>query len=433
MSNNIVIGAGISGLSFGYFFKDTCLIFEKESVAGGLCKSVKDKGFTFDYSGHFIHIKDKKIKKFLEKILGKKLLTVKRNAAIYFRGRLIPFPFQANLYYLDDNEKKECIKGIEERKNVKIYDDMPFIDWCKAMFGNGITKYFMEPYNQKLWSYDLKKLTAAWTAPFVPKPSAESIIETAYKKNDVKYGYNSEFYYPSEAGCGAVAESLFKKLKQYVLTNVKTENIDWKNKFVFAGGRKYAYDNLISTQPLPELIKQLKNPPKIISNCLRKLSVSSVRCVNIGIKYKRELPKLIQGKHWIYFPDKEYPFYRIGIYSNVCAGIAPKKCYSLYVEFSDHENKYENKCESMICYLKKAGVMNADDEVMTINVIDIPYAYVIFDKNKKKTLEIIKTFLNKNNIYITGRYGAWEYSFMEKNIIDAKNLAVELNKKNEKN
>ena len=201
MTNNIVIGAGISGLSFGYFSKKPFIIFEKENTAGGLCKSIKDNGFTFDYSGHFIHIKDKKIKSLIEKLTGKKLLTVKRNSVILFNDKLMPFPFQANLYYLTDQQKQQCIKGIRNRKNIKIYDDMPFIDWAKAMFGTGITKYFMQPYNQKLWNYNLKKLTAAWTAPFVPKPTQESIINSAYKQNEQKYGYNSVFYYPSKNGC----------------------------------------------------------------------------------------------------------------------------------------------------------------------------------------------------------------------------------------
>ena len=90
------------------FSKRNFMLFEKEKRGGGLCKSIKDNGFTFDYSGHFIHIKNKKIKKFIEDILGKKLLTVQRNSVIYFNGKIIPFPFQANLYYLSDKEKREC-------------------------------------------------------------------------------------------------------------------------------------------------------------------------------------------------------------------------------------------------------------------------------------------------------------------------------------
>ena len=115
MTNNIVIGAGISGLSFGYFSKKPFIIFEKENTVGGLCKSVKDNGFIFDYSGHFIHIKNKKIKSLIEKVIGKKLLTVKRNSVILFDKKIIPFPFQANLYYLTEQQKQKCIKGIKNK------------------------------------------------------------------------------------------------------------------------------------------------------------------------------------------------------------------------------------------------------------------------------------------------------------------------------
>ena len=188
MTNNIVIGAGISGLSFGYFSKKPFIVFEKENIVGGLCKSVKDNGFTFDYSGHFIHIKEKKIKSLIEKLIGKKLLKVNRNSVILFDNKIIPFPFQANLYYLNERQKQKCIDGIKKRKNIKIYNNMPFIDWAKAMFGDGITNYFMQPYNKKLWNCSLKKLTAEWTAPFVPKPSQEEIIKSAYNKNEQNYG-----------------------------------------------------------------------------------------------------------------------------------------------------------------------------------------------------------------------------------------------------
>ena len=305
MTTNIVIGAGISGLSFGYFSKKPFIIFEKEKTVGGLCKSIKDNGFTFDYSGHFIHIKNKKIKSLLEKVIGKKLLTIKRNSAILFNNKIMPFPFQANLYYLTDQQKQKCIEGIKKRKNIKIYDDMPFIDWAKAMFGDGITEYFMQPYNQKLWNYNLKKLTAAWTAPFVPKPSKESIINSAYKQNKQKYGYNSVFYYPSKNGCQAMIDGFYKKLKNNIITNTKVEKIDLKSKIVYADGKSYFYDNIISTQPLKELLLSIKDLPKNIFKLIQKLECTSTKCVNLGIKYKKSLPEKIKDIHWIYIPEKK--------------------------------------------------------------------------------------------------------------------------------
>lgn len=422
---DIIIGAGITGLSYAYFSKRNFMLFEKEKRVGGLCKSIKDNGFTFDYSGHFIHIKNKKIKKFIEDILGKKLLTVQRNSVIYFNGKIIPFPFQANLYYLSDKEKRECIEGIKNRKNVKIYDNMPFIDWCNAMFGKGITKYFMAPYNRKLWNYNLKKMTAAWTAPFVPKPTVKSIEKSVYKKNNDSYGYNSCFYYPQTGGCGSLTESLYKKVKKFVVTDTKVTKINYVDKKIYADGIYYGYTNLISTQPLNLLLKSIKNLPKRIEKLVKNLKFTSVRCINLGIKYKKNISDIIKDKHWIYIPNEKYPFYRVGVYSNVCRKSAPKNCYSLYVEFSGKNNVYDN-CEDTIQYLKNLKIINSDDEIITANIIDMPYAYIIFNKERKKTLNIINKFLTENNIYCVGRYGAWEYSFIEKNIIDAQNLAKKL-------
>ena len=72
--------------------------------------------------------------------------------------------------------------------------------------------------------------------------------------------------------------------------------------------------------------------------------------------------------------------------------------------------------------------MNQDDEVISSNIIDMKYSYVIFNKGRKEYLDKIFNFLKSNNIYCIGRYGSWEYSFIEKNIIDAKKLAEILNK-----
>lgn len=427
-NNNIIIGAGISGLSFGYFTKNPYILFEKSDNPGGLCKSIKEDGFTFDYSGHFIHIKNTEIKRLLEKLTGKKLLKIHRNASIRIKNSSVPFPFQANLYYLPEKEKQECIDGIKKRKDIQIRNDMPFIDWAKAMFGDGITKYFMQPYNEKLWNYDLKKLTASWTAPFVPKPDAQSILKSAYTKNETDYGYNSIFYYPDKNGCGEVINGFYKQLKNSIIKNAEAGEVDYKNKTVFVNGKYFSYNNLISTQPLTELIKNLKNPPKHIIKSAKQLNHTSVRCINIGVKYKKEIPENIKGRHWIYIPEKKYPFYRVGIYSNVSPKLAPKNGYCLYVEFSGRDNVFLN-CEDTIKHLITLGFIGIDDEIVTANILDMPYAYVIFDKNRQKTLDIINKFLNSHGIYSIGRYGAWEYSFIEKNITDAKNLADKLNYK----
>ena len=79
--------------------------------------------------------------------------------------------------------------------------------------------------------------------------------------------------------------------------------------------------------------------------------------------------------------------------------------------------------------MKKLKIINDDDEIITANIVDMPCAYVIFDKQRKKILNKINEFLINNDIYSIGRYGAWEYSFIEKNISDAKKLADSIGKR----
>jgi len=423
--NILIIGAGVSGLAAAYFLKKPYVVLEASNRAGGLCASFYEDGFTFDCSGHFIHIKDEKIKALVAKLTGG-IDEISRNASIYLHNRFIPYPFQANLYYLDPKTKKECVNGVLKRKeNADVRTSMPFIDWSAAMFGAGITKYFMKPYNQKLWSYDLKKMTAAWSGPFVPRPDAKSIVESAYSKNKKKYGYNSVFYYPKNKGCQALIDGFLKKVSPEF--NEKTVKIDLKNKTVLTqSGNKIKYGNIISTQPLTELIKQIQGVPKSIQDAARKLICTSVRCVNIGVSSKHGIPVALKGKHWVYLPESKFSSYRIGIYSNVNAKSAPKNSYSFYVEYSSADGKYKNS-ENAITDLRKAGFIRKTDEITAVNIVDMPYAYVIFDKNIEKALKTIKDFLAKHNIYSIGRYGAWEYSFIEKNIKDAIDIAGKLN------
>jgi len=420
MRKTVIIGAGVSGLAAAYFSKTPYILLEKNQQAGGLCRSFYEDGFTFDCSGHFIHMKDEKIKKLVGELTGG-VDEIERNASIYIHNRFVPYPFQANLYYLDDKTKKSCINGVLKRKEGQVSTSMPFIDWSMAMFGSGITKYFMEPYNKKLWSYDLKKMTALWSGAFVPKPDAAEIIKSAHSKNAKSYGYNSVFYYPKRKGCQALIDGLLKKTKVYA--NVKTQKIDLKNKTVSTSdGQKIKYSKTISTQSLPELTAQIQNAPKEIRQAAAKLIATSVKCVNIGVSSNFGAPKILQNRHWIYLPENKFPFYRIGVYSNANKDSAPKNSYSFYVEFSSSNGVYKN-CENAALDLIKAGFIRKRDKIAALNVVDMPNSYVIFDKNRQPAVDLINAFLKKNKIYSIGRYGAWEYSFIEKNIKDAADAA----------
>ena len=80
----------------------------------------------------------------------------------------------------------------------------------------------------------------------------------------------------------------------------------------------------------------------------------------------------------------------------------------------------------MVKDLRKMGFVGKTDELIASNVIEIPYAYPIIDHEREKALKKINDFLNALDIYSIGRYGAWEYSFIEKNILAASQLTKRL-------
>jgi hypothetical protein len=59
-------------------------------------------------------------------------------------------------------------------------------------------------------------------------------------------------------------------------------------------------------------------------------------------------------------------------------------------------------------------------------VVDIPYAYVIYDDFRKKNLPSIMDFLKSNGIWSIGRYGSWSYMSMEDAILEGKATAEDV-------
>lgn len=419
-----IIGAGISGLACAYHLKkyrtkaETSL-YEAEDKIGGLCGSYQEKGFTFDYSGHLLHLSTRSGKALARRLLGRNQTQIKREAFVFFKGKKVEFPFQNNLFRLDKKDISYCVS-----EAIKAYGAQPdkkdsFKDWALALYGKGICEYFMFPYNSKLWNFPLEKLTPQWCGKFIPAYTLEDIIKGAYLKRNKKTGYNSTFYYPKSGGCGAICSALAQDLDNINLNSAVTA-IDFKNKTFKAGGKTVSYDKLVSTMPLPALGKALKGLPADIKTAFKELKHNSLYVLNIAFKGKA--PK----GHWFYFPEDKYPFYRVGVQSSFSKSSAPKGTFSLYIEFALRQNcKADlNKLkQKAISALKDLGFINEKSEIITEKWHHIRYGYPIYDGRYAKARGLILDYLAKQDIYLLGRYGAWEYSFMEKSLLDAAALA----------
>ena len=156
---------------------------------------------------------------------------------------------------------------------------------------------------------------------------------------------------------------------------------------------------------------------KKYQDLLKELSYNKVLVFNLGFEKKSEYKE-----HWIYFPDKDINFYRIGFYDN----ILNSDRLSMYIEIGYNKNdnsiNIEEQLKKTIENLEKIGIVK-DNKLVSHSTILMDPAYVHI---KSETNEEVKNWMQKmeeNNVYSIGRYGGWTYCSMEDSMIAAKKLA----------
>jgi protoporphyrinogen oxidase len=434
----LIIGAGLAGLSTAYHLGKSrdYQICEKEKQSGGLCRSYTINGFTFDYTGHLLHTRQDYTRRLLDMLLPGKLSVHRRQASIYTQGVLTPYPFQANLYKLPREVIKECLVGFcrarEDRaaaamtgQNATNNDGaVSFKQWIVSVFGEGIARYFMVPYNEKLWRTDLNRISSDWVDWSIPVPTLEEVVGGALGITNERMGYSAQFLYPRAGGIGILPKSFLPHVTD-VLYHKQMTSVDLKEKRVwFSDGDSRAYTALVSTVPLPELLGMIRHLPGDLSEMSRGLRHISVLDINLGISRNG-----ITDQHWIYFPESAASFYRAGCYSNFAGSSAPSAAASLYLEISylpGTDYNQRDMIDDALRSLRQCGLLKGSDQILVESVVDIPYAYVIYDDFRKKNLPSIMDFLKSNGIWSIGRYGSWSYMSMEDAILEGKATAEDV-------
>ncbi|MCX5693271.1 MAG: FAD-dependent oxidoreductase, partial [Candidatus Omnitrophica bacterium] len=299
-----------------------------------------------------------------------------------------------------------------------------FENWIIKTFGDGIANHFMLPYNRKFWTVEPKKMTCEWLDGFVPVPDLEDTVTGAISDNTKPYGYNSRFWYPVKGGISELEKGFLKKIKN-VHVNKKAVTIDQRRKeVVFEDATIKKFKNLITTIPLPELSNLLVDIPSDVKQAFLKLRWTSIFVLNIGIKSDN-----LTEKHWVYYPEENVIFYRVGFPTSFSTDIAPARRISIYVEIAYSYAKKINKSEVVskaIKDLKKCGIITDESDIEICLPMDIKYGYALYDSNRRHAVQIIKSYLEKFGIYAIGRYGSWRYMSMEDVILDGKKIAESL-------
>lgn len=430
----IIVGGGLCGLSAALHLsqaKIDWLLLEKEARVGGHARTDETRGFHFDKTGHWLHLRDPGIQQLIGELLPDQMVRVERKARIFSNGTLTRFPFQANLAGLPPAIVSECLldflAAAERRKSATApVVARNFEDFCLQQFGAGISRHFMIPYNQKLWGVHPREITSEWCSRFVPIPKLEDVVRGAVGDVPPELGYNVAFLYPRQGGIETMTKALARRVVEQKAAaselHVGTgfDSIDPAQRKITIGGETRPYRAIVATMPMPELVKRLVDPPRAIEEAADKLRCTAVRYLNVATKTPSRA-----DFHWIYVPEEKYPFYRVGIYTNAVPAMAPNGLGSLYVELSDRRPglKLEDVMTDVTQALAASGAINGIDDVLFAELKELKYAYVVFDDAYYEAVGTITRWLESHAIYPRGRYGSWIYNSMEDSLMAGRDVA----------
>lgn len=410
---DLIIGAGVSGIAFANFSQGACLIIEKEGEAGGYCRTIKRNGFTWDYSGHFFHFQNPELEAYVRKNIDpKEIRVVQKDTSILYRNQYIDFPFQKNIHQLPQEEFIDCLYDLfapREGGEVHSFKEMVYDN-----LGKSISDKFLIPYNEKLYACDLNILDKEAMGRFFPKADKEEIILNFRNKD--KASYNQSFVYP-RGGAIEYIHSLLKNIPETPVSyHEELLRIDIHNKIAVTNQREIPYTRLISTLPFPLLLQKCGITYKNV------FSSNKVLVLNIGFDRKG------RDNHtsWLYIPDRESVFYRIGFYDN----IMDTDRLSVYVEIGFPSDAVlesdEYYLERVLNDMRRCHLIT-DEQVVDYEVVLMDPAYVHVNRQSMEAVLYYKKQLEEYAIYSIGRYGSWTYCSIEDNILEAKMLAVSLN------
>jgi protoporphyrinogen oxidase/glycosyltransferase involved in cell wall biosynthesis len=455
-ARNLIVGGGPAGLSAALHLDEPdFLLVEKHSRTGGLCRTIIQDGFTFDYAGHILFTTDRYVAGLFREVLGDNFHEQQRESWVYLYDAYQRYPFQGNLYGLPPEVVKQCLLGVFEAHhrspiassngnghtsngNGHVSPPSHFVEWCYRTFGAGITEHFMIPYNFKVWGIPPERMSSDWIEGRVLTPSLEEVITGALQRGRPDMGPNARFGYPLRGGCEQFVGGLARRARArggaFALSRTligidpKRRRANFRVEEPGEGAARtetIRYDRLFPSVPLPDLIAAIDGAPEAVRRAAAALPSTAVVCVNLGINREK-----VTEKHWIYYPEGQdkFIFQRIFVQSNASPFNAPPGHSALIFEISHSKYKplpvrgKRALIDACVAGLKRTDLWREGDEVVFEQVLGMPHAYIPFTPDRPANLDTINAYLHGVGIYPIGRFGEWKYVNQDGAILSAKRV-----------
>lgn len=415
VSGTAVIGSGFAGIAAGQALADAGApveIFEARPYWGGHTHSEVVDGFTFDEGPHVSFTMDDRVKAAFARGAGEVAELAVRTTN-WFHGSWVPHPAQVHLYGLDPDLVTACIVDLAAAQE----DDAPvgtYADWCVRSFGRTFAERFPFVYTRKYWTVEAAEMATDWIGKRIYPPKLAEVVRGALDPgHEGEFHYLTRVRYPATGGYQAFMRGMLRP--GILRLGTEITGLDLLDRtLAFADGSDSEYDRLISTMPLPELIRAIRRPtiPSEVRAAADALLCTSLVLVDIAVRR----PDLFDHQ-WFYVYDEDISFSRVHFPHMFAAANAPAGRGSIQAEIYHSRHRPlasppASLPDRAVAELERLGILRPGD-VLWARQREVPYANVVFDHQRSAALAVIVPWLTEHGVELAGRYGEWGYHWTD--------------------
>jgi protoporphyrinogen oxidase len=435
----VVVGAGPAGLTAALRLRQAeATVVEASDSVGGISRTVERDGWRFDLGGHRFFTKVPEVEAFWHEVLpDEDFLMRPRMSRILYRGKLFDYPLKPfnALFGLGVLEAVRCVLSYALVRVRPPKDQSNFEGWVAARFGWRLYRIFFKTYTEKVWGVPATDIQADWAAQRIKNLSLLNAVTSAFGlgKDQKITTLIEEFQYP-RLGPGMMWErcrDLVLGLGGQVRMQSPVARVEHAggraHTVVLAGGERLPASAVISSMPMPELVRALDPPaPAHVLQAADGLSFRDFLTVALVVPVSAGFPD-----NWIYIHE---PGVRVGRVQNF-GSWSPQlvkdgfTCLGLEYFVSQGDDLWQSSDEDLIALGKteiaQLGLARTE-QVQAGYVVRVPKAYPVYDEGYAERVDVLRTWLAEAvpNVHPVGRNGMHRYNNQDHSMLTAM-LAVD--------